>query len=524
MTSRSVWTLNHQNPIIERYRVRGADHPTSKSQPPRAKARRGRDFACACHDGPIANVRHTAVFFAFAAALLLTNCGEFVREMWERAMRAGIVAGCTALALLVSGCDPNERSYFRYGIGTNLYSEDIVQTTQYQDIYLTELCRQALPVLASAEGQCLNASLGPNDWNLLVQAGLNDVDRRCDSYLAWLDDRRRTNSAVLKELGDVTVASQAIMRVAGVSANPITLAGLAFGLAADTFTNVNSRLLLEVDKTTVQTLVLRRRNDYRVGLQKIRIENRPAAIHALRSYLNICTPFTIETDINATITVFQQAGAGALENKPPLLGPGTIGPRIPAQRADRPIQVTAPPARPTPTALTELERTMGLDQARAIQRILCVDDTGDFGPDGSLTRRALIDFKAALALQSTNPGRIENAAQLSALTKAVNDIRSCRGETLANSFESGIFSRFGEESVRNRIKRAIDSVNQRVTEKITSPSELTNPASNAAMGDTIRRSITALRKAYGSAGLPIASGSAIDQQLWQQITRDGLVQ
>jgi len=437
---------------------------------------------------------------------------------------AGLVAGCIALALLVSGCDTRDSRYFRYGIGTDLYTEDIVQTTQFQDIYLTELCRQALPVLASAEGQCLNASLGPNDWNLLVQAGLNDVDRRCDSYLAWLDDRRRTNSAVLKELGDITVASQAIMRVAGVSANPITLAGLAFGLAADTFTNVNSRLLVEVDKTTVQTLVLRRRNDYRVALQSIRVENRPAAVHALRSYLNICTPFTIETDINATITVFQQAGPGALVSKPPLVGPGTIGTRIPAPRADRPIVVTPGPARPTPTALTELEKTMGIDQAKKIQRILCIEDTGDFGPDGSPTRKALIDFKTAQGLKSTDPGRIENDAQLSALAKATTDIKSCNVEALANSFESGIFSRFGADSVRSRIKRAIDSVNKRTTEKITPSPELTGPASGAPMGDTIRASITALRKAYASLGLPFGAGSAIDQQLWQQITRDGLVQ
>ena len=57
-------------------------------------------------------------------------------------MRAGIVAGCVALALLVGGCDTNDSRFFRYGIGTNLYSEDIVQTTQYQDIYLTAHCLQ----------------------------------------------------------------------------------------------------------------------------------------------------------------------------------------------------------------------------------------------------------------------------------------------------------------------------------------------------------------------------------------------
>jgi hypothetical protein len=232
--------------------------------------------------GLIAIVRHTAVFFAFTAALSLANCKEFVREMWERAMRAGIVAGCIALALLVGGCDTTDSRFFRYGIGTDLYSEDIVQTTQLQDIYLTELCRQALPVVSTTDSQCITAMPNSNGWNLIVQAGLNDVDRRCDAYLAWLDDRRRTNSAVLKELGDITVASQAIMRVAGVGANPITLAGSHFGLAANTFTNVNSRLLLEVDKTTVQTLCcdaerLTGSTPRYIGRQP------PAAIHALRS-------------------------------------------------------------------------------------------------------------------------------------------------------------------------------------------------------------------------------------------------
>jgi hypothetical protein len=358
--------------------------------------------------------------------------------------------------------------------------------------------------------------LSPNDWSLLVQAGLNDVDRRCDSYLAWLDDRRRTNTAVLKELGDLTVASQAIMRVAGVSANPITLAGLAFGLAADTFINVNSRLLLEVDKTTVQTLVLRRRNEYRVTLQTVSIANRPAAIYALRSYLSICTPFTIETDINATITVFQSVGPGGLDNKGPLITPKTI----PAQRADKPIIVTPGPARPLRTALTPFEEKMGLDQARSIQRILCVEDTGDFGVLGSPTRRSLIDFMAAQGV--TSAGKIETPSDVTVLTSAVTSVKSCAIEKLANAYESGIFSRFGKKSVRERIGRAIDSVNKRATTKVTVPAELLN--ADATMGDSIRSSVTALRSAYAGEGLQIGQGSSIDAPLWKQITKDGLVQ
>ena len=196
--------------------------------------------------------------------------------------------------------------------------------------------------------------------------------------LAWLDDRRRTNSAVLKELGDITVASQAIMRVAGVGANPITLAGLAFGLAANTFTNVNSRLLLEVDKTTVQTLVLRRREAYRLQLQGIVVDNRPAAIHALRSYLSICTPYTIETDINSTITVFQQVGAGGLVTKPPLVSAATVGAPVgaPVRATER---ITGRFGRRSRSirnlrkfwTLTTLRRTASASSRRCKERCVC---------------------------------------------------------------------------------------------------------------------------------------------------------
>jgi hypothetical protein len=240
-------------------------------------------------------------------------------------MRAGIVAWSIGLALLLSGCDTTDSRFFRYGIGTELYTEDIVQATQLQDIYLTELCRQAVPPQSVADGQCVSMRPTSSGWDLIVQAGLNDIDRRCDAYLAWLDDRRRTNTAVLKELGDLAVASQAIMRVTGVGANPITIAGLAFGLASNTFININSRLLLEVDKTTVQTLVLRRRGEFRTKLKTISVTDRPNAVYAMRQYLTICTPFAIETDINSTITVFQQVGPGGLIDKPPLLNTEAVG-------------------------------------------------------------------------------------------------------------------------------------------------------------------------------------------------------
>jgi hypothetical protein len=351
-------------------------------------------------------------------------------------MRAGIVAWCMGLALLVSGCDTMDSRYFRYGIGTELYTEDIVQATAFQDIYLTELCRQALPVVSTTENACLNRVAGRDDWNLVVQSGLNDIDRRCDSYLAWLDDRRRTNNAVLKELGDITVASQAIMRISGVSANPITLAGLAFGLAANTFTNINSRLLLEVDKTTVQTLVLRRRNEYRFQLQRIQVENRPAAIHALRSYLNICTPFTIETDINSTITVFQTGGPGALD-RPPLINPETVRSTT-IERARDPMPVRKFPEAPRVKAAFITN----------VQTALCVPATGEADAP---TIAAIEAYLKAQKKTVPNPIVPASAALSPILQKAIDEVGSCSTLGFKNAFEVG---RYGvpEASRENRIK------------------------------------------------------------------------
>ena len=361
---------------------------------------------------------------------------------------AGIVAGCVGLALLVSGCDTTDSRYFRYGIGTDLYSADIVETTQLQDIYLTELCRQALPLISTTEGLCASQAPGPNGWNLIVQAGLNDVDRRCDSYLAWLDDRRRTNSAVLKELGDITVATQAIMRVTGASANPITLAGLAFGLAANTFTNVNSRLLLEVDKTTVQTLVLRRRNDYRLQLQNIRVDSRPATIHALRSYLNICTPFTIETDINSTITVFQVGGAGALE-RPPLVNAATVRGTV-IERARYPLQKRD---------FSEAKKKLPAAFITNVQIALCVPDADANGVVGPSTITAIRGYLQGLP-RKVPPDPIDptSADLRPVMQTAIDDVGSCAASHFKTAFEVG---RYGVPA-RNREAR-IKTLQQKIS-------------------------------------------------------------
>ena len=305
--------MNHQNLSIEGYRVRGADHPTSKSQPPPAKSPRGRDFACACRDGRIAVVRHTAARLAFAAARLLTNCNEFVREMRERAMRAGIVAAGIALALSAGGCSSLDWRYTSEGVGTELYTPDIVNQARFQEIYIGYICQQAgLSYVENGEILLCSEPAVTRNWQVFVQAGLNDIDRRCDAYLTWLDNRRRWVGPIHQQILDSEAAT--LLVLGATAADPtkaIAIVGAAFGLAAHSFTNFNSRFLFEVEKSTVQSVVLTRQQDYRKTLPEL-IDNRPAAIYALRQYLRLCMPMTIETQINTTVKLFERGGTEAL--------------------------------------------------------------------------------------------------------------------------------------------------------------------------------------------------------------------
>jgi hypothetical protein len=207
------------------------------------------------------------------------------------------------LTLAAAGCSDADKHYFKEGVGANLYSDaaitasdDLAARTEQERRYVAEICEQA----GLTPFQCEAGASDPNAWSQFVQAGMNDIDQRCDAYLTWLDNVRRARAPTIKELADAQTATTIIMQQAGVSATPIAIVAAAFGFATNTFTNVNARLILEVDRATVQTIVLNRQKQYREQLfgidskgRKILIASRPAAIFALRSYLRLCMPMTI---------------------------------------------------------------------------------------------------------------------------------------------------------------------------------------------------------------------------------------
>jgi len=397
--------------------------------------------------------------------------------MWERAMRAGIVAAGIASALLMSGCDPNDRVYFREGIGTQLYTADTASAAELQNIYLDYLCRQANSYVGTDVPSCAQQVIPANYWPIIVQAGLNDVDARCDSYLAWLDQKRRENAAVLAEIGAVRFAVDALTNpnVTGVSAVGLAAISAAFGLATDTVKNFNS-LLLQVDHTTVQNVVVTNRKIFREDLLKFSssIDNKPASIHTLRTYLSICMPMTIAANINSTVTVFKQTGTA------PGAGPmlPTVG--APFTPRERVVERKPPPVdgiKPVPGAETIIDGypanrlTYTPEVIETILAALCAPASERTKITG--VTKTLLEIWEQTDLQNGSPnGKIDDRER-----RALLGLTACPTDKVLNAFE--------RQSFMNASTGTMKSTKRLITLLDTAP-----PAGGTAGGGIFNRAAT----------------------------------
>jgi hypothetical protein len=325
-----------------------------------------------------------------------------------------------ALATLVAGCNlTDDFRYYRSGIGSELYAAEIATTTANEDLYLGFVCHRAgLPTIIRADGlaYCDQAA----DWGLIVQAGMNDIDGRCDGYLAWLDDKRRSNEPFLKQLAATSAATLGILDAASASVKAITITGIAFGLAANTFTNINARILA-LEQSTVQSVVIDSQRQYRLNNDTRAVQSRPAAIHFLRNYLRICLPFSIETAINNTVTVFHRAGPGALTKN-------TLFTRTVITDSTKRVGIPDAPSVITgPSRLNAFERdatNFSRSHIMNIQRTLCAKVDGDIGPINSDTRSKLKRFLVAMGLANLASGEVtENIDNL--LLEAIAAVPDC---------------------------------------------------------------------------------------------------
>lgn len=311
-------------------------------------------------------------------------------------MRGRLAIGaCVGLALLAAGCDPLERMYLREGAGVNLYDAEALDVAALQDAYIAVMCRHAgLPAFVAGEAPaCALPAMNSLDWMLIVQAGMNDIDRRCDGWLTWLDNKSRWTGPIHQQIINTQIATQAILGYT--LADPVTainIVGAAFGFASNTFTAFNNRLLFQLEKSTVQGLVLQRQQDFRNGLPRI-INNRPAAIYALRQYLRLCMPITIETQVNTTVKVFENTGPEGLRQSRSMIDPTSVNSAVRSvviQSAPAPM--AAPKRAPLivdAVRVGSFEQRLLASEIREFQRVVCLPTDGKFTPG---TRAAILKW------------------------------------------------------------------------------------------------------------------------------------
>jgi hypothetical protein len=325
-------------------------------------------------------------------------------------------------ALVLSGCFPSlEEKLIQEGIGTELPAEDTAQATARLDIYLDYLCQQAGMTRFAGEGvpaACDMKSYGAVAWTLLVKAGFNDIDRRCDAYLGWLNARRRDRNAILSQIHDTRTFTEALLYTTSAGATPIAITGLAFGLASNTFTNYYSRLILEVEKSTVEIVVHEKRLQYRDKLN-VAIAYQPDAVHVLREYLLICTPFFIENLINQRTRDSIAGNTPADRNNPEQIRKSMVstallnaiprGPREPLLGVDptRPLPVIEPKMS---GGLNDIEKAIPRSIGESIQANLCVTPSGSF------------DVATREAIRLAKVGGNRSGASASPFTNAKSEI------------------------------------------------------------------------------------------------------
>jgi hypothetical protein len=174
-----------------------------------------------------------------------------------------VVAACVGLAL-----------------PTAAHAADPALQTALLNEYVTSVCAQASPT-AACDG----------NWSTFAQAGMNDIDRRCDAFLAWATERSHGE----KPTDEKTVLGR-LMTLSGPSPESLDVAATAFGLPNP---SQAAQRLASVDRLTVLQIVFTGRMQFRTKIMNDVVPDRPAAIDLLRDYLQLCMPAAIEASLNA---------------------------------------------------------------------------------------------------------------------------------------------------------------------------------------------------------------------------------
>lgn len=354
-------------------------------------------------------------------------------------LRSSVTA--VAMALLATGCADDDLR-FRQGAGAALNDGRMASRTADLGAYFGFLCDAAgVPGVragAAGQGPRCPGSLSGAEWSRVTRAGFNDIDARCDAYIAWLDDKQHQRPLVNTGIGAVTALVSGVLGATG-AADALIYVGLALGFGSTMYNAYNDSLLLGLEMSTIKTIVHERRRAYRSEFRDAPIADAPDSVYALQGYLRICTPATITMDVNTFTRGSIMGNAPSIAAQTRQEREGLYTPPSAEDRADTaPVRgdVTTPDR--VSQALIGPGWTEG--NLRTLQRAFCIpeDQLGNVGPK---TRANLRLFTQGTEARFEGEEIRVNATQYNDL---VGTLTGCDTDRFANVYENQRFSDRGD--------------------------------------------------------------------------------
>ena len=250
----------------------------------------------------------------------------------SQTMRSRVGAWLLVALSALSGCAAYDRSSLAAnGPGSDLPAADATTFREAQDALIIQLVKASKPPSTSGlTNQPTTEDLrfrATDDvsWDMVIRAGMDYADVRCESYLHALYRLDRDRKTAVTQTGLLGGATAGVQAALGKAAKEVAIVAILFGLASSTIDNVASNLLYELEPSSVRTLVKAQQSQYRANLGT-GYKDRPAAMTALRGYALLCVPASIESEVNLAVrrTQPETRPGDPAKGQPPVVTNSTI--------------------------------------------------------------------------------------------------------------------------------------------------------------------------------------------------------
>ena len=201
------------------------------------------------------------------------------------------------LSILVAGCAQDFNRY-EYLSGPSID----LQNASIQEYAANEAA--VVRNLAELAGVEFNQIRGQSNerWKEIAQAGINYVDVECARYIDSIFWYNRARTTATSQISLAGAATGGILGVAEAAADTIAITALSFGLVGASVDNIANSVLYQLNPSAVQELLEAAQREYFEEFTNNSYTTRQGAMAAIRGYLALCLPASLETRVNSAVS------------------------------------------------------------------------------------------------------------------------------------------------------------------------------------------------------------------------------